>query len=51
MQDREPERLDRSGRAMDRFEDPEAESQFGRMAGKFTVAGVLALAYLFLRPG
>ena len=51
MQGREPDQFDRGDRGLNPFEDPGMESRLGRLAGKFVVAGVIATAYILLRPG
>jgi hypothetical protein len=51
MQDREPDQLDRGRQDLRPFEDPGTETRLGRLAGRFAIAGVIAAAYILLRPG
>jgi len=51
MQGREPDEFDRDPRGWNAFDKPGSETRLGRLAGKFTFAGVIATGYILLRPG
>lgn len=50
MRDREPDSADR-GRGSDPSDSPGTEAPLGRLAGKIVIAGIIGMAYVFLRPG
>ena len=51
MQGREPDQFERGRQGLDPFQDPGMETRLGRLAGKFAIAGLIATAYVLLRPG
>ncbi len=50
MRDREPDPVDR-GQGLDSSDLSDTDAPLGRVAGKIIIAGVVGMAYVFLKPG